>query len=315
MGINPCVDNFGEYREVVEVRDAVVQQEALVLHLTSCHPCPPAVEQRCNKAPIYLGQLTPPDIVVASKSTTAQLPDGTGPWSPQFAIDAVSLSLRDFQSKEWFRNQWENEGRGFHDIKVDQGREALHNLNAWATKQVWDPSARGARYEDVTWPQPSEQEIRYELTRLQNFANADNHYAPVPDWRLAPGLDLQRVTKQLVPISDDPEPHASNPPLRLLYDPAETLSEGTREALADQVLQTTGETSFERLYERTQPGDSDSLSRPQLPGRRAKTTIVDTSSEENRILAKGKGKRKSAQQWKPLSGLWLAFLRSVAKSN
>ncbi|ROV98440.1 hypothetical protein VPNG_08500 [Cytospora leucostoma] len=118
------------------------------------------------------------------------LPDGTGPWSPQFAVDAVDDS-KDLRSEEWFQIQRENEDRGFHCIKTDKGRKALHNLTDWSFTQCWDPRARYALYHNVAWPQPSKQEVRSELARLRALARAGNHYAPAPDWRWAPGLEVQ----------------------------------------------------------------------------------------------------------------------------
>lgn len=103
------------------------------------------VEKRQNKAPVYIGQDTPLTIIAQSGMPLAMLPDNTGPWSPQFTIDVVSLKLEQFEHKPWFRNQRVNEGRGFHDLKTNEGRMHLHNITKWGRNRFLGPKLQTCR--------------------------------------------------------------------------------------------------------------------------------------------------------------------------
>lgn len=81
-----------------------------------------------------------------------------------------------------------------------------------------------------------------ELANLRAIARAGRHYAPIPDWRLAPGFDMGKETKKMVSfVSDEPESHAS-PPSRLLRDTADAPAQEPM-VLDDTFARNTGEAS------------------------------------------------------------------------
>lgn len=247
-----------------------------------------AVERRSNKAPLYLGDETPGTIIATAKMSVEQLPDGAGPWSPVFASESVGAG-RDIRALQFFQHQRETEGRGFHDLTTDEGRKALGDLQVWATTQFWDPSVKDAQYSYITWPKPTEEEIRSELSRLHTLAKQHTHHAPRPDWRMAPGLDMEKeAALSVMVINDEQEDSVPGPQ----PDPAETLPKEARQQVKDQVLKDANVPSVEMLHKNIHSEAPESFTRSQSTGQKATKAkrakiIVDRPNLAIRSLLNG----------------------------
>ncbi|ROV95599.1 hypothetical protein VSDG_05253 [Cytospora chrysosperma] len=243
-----------------------------------------AVRRRCNKAPLYTGQDTPTALMNATQWTAQHLHGGHGPWGTEFARQAVGYWGK-LQNSKFFQSQRNTEGRGFHNLESTQGREALKNIKDWATTQCFDPMVKGGVYDHITWPQPSQEEIRSELRRLRSLAMDGKHHAPHPHWCTAPRLNIKiKTDRQVIPIAAQqvaPTPREQNnlESARRFFGPAppqQTIAESSRPAASQDHLQ---------AHQRDEPHPSWKKAVAMMP--RLYNPFIDNSSNPNTKTSAG----------------------------